>query len=436
MSPPDVIEYLLSLPQYANEGEDAHKPGLERMEMLMEAMGRPHESIRTVHVAGTNGKGSVASMTAAIATAAGLMTGLHTSPHLTHVEQRMCVNGTPAPRDWLVETIEEYRDVFDRVEASFFEVTVALAFRYFADQQVDLAVIEVGLGGRLDATNVLHPALAVITNIDLDHTELLGDSLAAIAREKAGIIKSKTPVLSGVADEEARTVIEQIADERTAPRHDLRSEVSWWAPYSDLSKSVVDIETPLRAYDRVSVSLAGTHQQVNAALAVRASELVIPAVQATSAPVFEGLKNVRTLTGFRGRLDVLQAEPLIVVDVAHNPPGIEAGLRTLDRALTSRGGTLFVGFNAVRGKQLSTVARLLANRDVELIPIPVDTPRALSPTEIAETLQRHGVKILESRPLPEVLEDFQRFSESGDALLLTGSHKIVELLPDSWSSDS
>jgi dihydrofolate synthase/folylpolyglutamate synthase len=435
MSRPDPVEYLLALPQYAND-ESAQKPGLERMERLMAGMDRPHEAIRTVHVAGTNGKGSVSSMIAAIATAAGLTTGLHTSPHLTHVEQRMRVDGTPAPRDWLADAVARYRPLFDRVEPSFFEATVALSFRYFADRRVDLAVVEVGLGGRLDATNVLAPALAVLTNIDLDHTELLGDTHAAIAREKAGIIKPRTPTLSGVEQAEARAVIAEVAAERDAPLRPLRDEVSWWAPYADLSGSVVDLETPLRPYDRLHVALPGAHQQTNAALAVRAAELVVPAVQATAAPVYEGVRDVRALTGFRGRLDVLQDEPLVLVDVAHNPPGIEAGLRTLDPVLTRRGGTLYVGFNAVRGKQLGAVGRLLSARDARVIPVPVDTPRALSPAEITETLRAHGAKVLDARPLDQVLDDFQRWAGTGDTLLLTGSHKMVELLPDAWADRS
>jgi dihydrofolate synthase/folylpolyglutamate synthase len=432
MSRSDAVEYLLGLPQYAND-TSAHTPGLERMEALMDAMGTPHRSIRTVHVAGTNGKGSVASLTAAIASAAGLRTGLHTSPHLTHVEQRMRVDGTPAPGDWLADAVAEYRPVFEEVEASFFEVTVALSFLYFAERAVDLAVVEVGLGGRLDATNVLRPALSIITTVDLDHTELLGDTLPAIAREKAGIIKPRTPVLSGVTQPPAAAVIAEVATERDAPLRRLPDEVSWWAPYADLSGSVMDLDTPLRSYDRVTVGLPGAHQQANAALAVRAAELVVPAVQATATPVYEGLRTVRARTGFRGRLDVLQDRPLVVVDVAHNPAGIAAGLEALDAALTERGGTLYVGFNAVQGKQLAEVGRLFAERAATVIPVPVDTPRARSPDAIAEAMRAEGVEVLAARPLADLLTDFQHFASADDALLLTGSHKMVELLPDEWA---
>lgn len=433
MPSPDALDYLFGLPQYGSVGEDARKPGIERVETLMEEMGRPHEALRAVHVAGTNGKGSVASMTAAISTAAGLKTGLHTSPHLTHVEQRMCVDGRPAPRDWLVDAINRYRDLFDRVAPSFFEVTVALSFRYFAEQNVDLAVIEVGLGGRLDGTNVLHPALSVITNIDLDHTELLGDTLEEIAREKAGIIKPQTPVLSGVTQEDAQVAIAEVARAQDVPLHELREEVAWWAPKADLYGSVMDLETPLRQYDRIHVPLAGAHQQANAALAVRAAELVVPAVQARPAPVHEGLRDVRALTGFRGRLEVLQDTPLIVVDVAHNAPGIAVGLEVMDAALTPRGGKLYVCLNVVEGKGLSDIARLLDQRDACVIPIPIETARALPTDEIARVLRSHNVEVRDPRPIEDALTDFQHFAHSGDALLLTGSHKLVEVLPETFS---
>jgi len=433
MSQSAPLEYLLGLPQYANDGAPAQKPGLDRMERLMEEMGTPHDALRTVHVAGTNGKGSVSSMIAAIATAAGLRTGLHTSPHLTHVEQRMRVDGTPAPREWLVETIARYRPLFDRVAPSFFEATVALTFRYFADRAVDRAVVEVGLGGRLDATNVLAPALSLITNIDLDHTDLLGDTIAAIAREKAGIIKPQTPVLSGPEQAAAHRVIAEVAAERNAPLHQLHNETTWRARHTDLSGSVMDLETPLRSYDRLQVPLPGTHQQTNAALAVRAAELVVPAVQSTAAPVHDGLRDLRSLTGFRGRLEVLQEEPLVVVDVAHNPPAIEAALRLLDTVRAERDGTFYVGFNAVQGKRLPDVARLFAERNAHVVPIPVDTTRALPPDEIAATLRDHGVTVLSPRSLAALLDDFQRQARPDDLLLLTGSHKMFALLPPDWT---
>jgi len=430
MSRSDALDYLLGLPQYANVADAAHKPGLKRMETLMAEMDHPHEALRAVHVAGTNGKGSVSAMIAAIATAAGLRTGLHTSPHLTRVEERMCINGTPAPTEWLGDAIDRYRPLFDRVEPSFFELTVALTFRYFAEQEVDLAVIEVGLGGRLDSTNVLRPALSVITNIDLDHTDILGETLADIAHEKAGIIKPNTRALSGVEQPDARRAIAETATEQEASLHEIDEEVSWHVHRADLDGSIMDVESPVRHYDRLHVDLLGDHQQRNAVLALRAAELLLPAVQSDASAVHDGLEDIRALTGFRGRLDVLQREPLIVLDVAHNPPGIAAGLRTVAPEVEKKGGTLYVCLNAVRGKRLAEVGTLLAERDAHVIPIPIDTDRAIPPNEIADTLRSAGVHVHEPRTLKTAITDFQAFAHPEDGLLITGSHKLVEVFPN------
>jgi len=431
----DALDLLLNLPQYANVADDAYAPGLARMEALVDAMGNPHEALRVVHVAGTNGKGSTAAMTAAIATAAGLTTGLHTSPHLTHVTQRMRVNGTPAPTDWLADTLDRHRGLIEEVQPSFFELTVALTFRYFAEQAVDLAVIEVGLGGRLDSTNVLHPALSVITHVDLDHTDILGDTLDAIAREKAGIIKPETPALSAVTQPEAQAAIADVAASQNAPLHRLDDEATWTTHRSDLTGSVFTLDTPARHYDRLSLSLSGRHQQRNAALAVRAAELTFlgdAEDDTADVAVREGLGDVRGHTGFHGRLDVLQEEPLTVVDVGHNPPAIAANLETIAPVVADRGGTLHVCLNAVRGKGLDETARLLAEHDARVTPIPIDTDRAIPPDEIAERLRAQGVTVNEPQPLADAIDAFRRTAAPEDVLLLIGSHKLVEHLPSEF----
>jgi dihydrofolate synthase/folylpolyglutamate synthase len=428
----DALDLLFDLPQYANVADDAYAPGLERMRTLVEALGNPHEALRVVHVAGTNGKGSTAAMTAAIATAAGLKTGLHTSPHLTHVTQRMRVDGTPAPTDWLADTLEAHRALIEEVQPSFFELTVALTFRYFAEQAVDLAVIEVGLGGRLDSTNVLRPALSIITHVDLDHTDVLGDTLDAIAREKAGIIKPGTPALSAVTQAEAQAAIAEVAAEQNAPLHQLDDEASWTTHRADLTGSVFTLDTPARRYDRLSLSLAAAHQQRNAALAVRAAELTVLAEtddEAADAAVRDGLGDVRGHTGFHGRLDVLQDAPLIVVDVGHNPSAIAATLDALAPVVAERGGTLHVCLNAVRGKQLDETARLLAEHNAVVTPIPIDTKRAIPPDEIAERLRAQGVTTNAPQPLADALDAFEQSAAPADGLLLTGSHKLVDVLP-------
>ncbi len=426
------LDLLLNLPQYANVADDAYAPGLDRMQTLVDELGNPHEALRAVHVAGTNGKGSTAAMTAAIATAAGLRTGLHTSPHLTHVTQRMRVDGTPAPTDWLANTLDQHRALIEEVQPSFFELTVALTFRYFAEQEVDLAVIEVGLGGRLDSTNVLRPTLSVITHVDLDHTEMLGDTLGAIAREKAGIIKPETPALSAVTQEEAQAAIAEVAAEQNAPLHRLDDEATWTPHQSDLTGSVLTLDTPARRYERLSLSLPGPHQQRNAALAVRAAELTFlndATDNAADAAVRGGLSDVQGHTGFHGRLEVLRTKPLIVVDVGHNPPAIAASLDTVAPVVAERDGTLHVCLNAVRGKGLDETARLLAAYDAVVTPIPIDTKRAIPPDEIAERLRAQGVTVNEPQPLADALDEFERTAVPADGLLLIGSHKLVEVLP-------
>jgi len=428
----DPLDYLLRRPQFANVADDAYAPGLARMEAVLAAMGNPHDALRAVHVAGTNGKGSVAAMTAAIATAAGLRTGLHTSPHLTHVTQRMRIDGEPAPRDWLADAVERHRPLFDRLEPSFFEITVALTFKYFAERNVEIAVIEVGLGGRLDSTNVLDPVLSILTHVGLDHTDILGDTLEDIAREKAGIIKPKTPVLSGVTKGEAKAVVSQTAEEKGVPLHDLRDEVTWHETESGLAGTIVDVETPLHRYDELHVSLPGRHQQANAALALRAAELTVPLVQKAPQPVYEGLHDVRGHTGFRGRVEMLKDEPIIVVDVAHNPPGVRAALDIVAPAVAARGGTLYVSLNAVEGKGLPEIAEALASFDAQAIPFPMDTQRALAPDTIANTLRAHGVTTHAPRSLAEAMKVFQRSAAPTDGLLCTGTHKVMEALPDAW----
>jgi dihydrofolate synthase/folylpolyglutamate synthase len=426
MTPDAATDLLLSLPRYAGTADDAYKPGLERMEALLDAMDHPQEAFWSVHVAGTNGKGSVASMVAALGTAAGHTMGLHTSPHLSHVTERMRVDGVPAPDDWLADAVAAHRDAFDRIAPSFFEATVALSFRYFADAGVDGAAVEVGLGGRLDATNVLQPALAVLTSVDLDHTAILGETLPEIAREKAGIIKPETPVLSGVQQLEAQSVIREVATERNAPLHTLTRETTWHARSQDLDGSVLDVQTPVRRYEALRVAVPGRHQQRNALLALRAAELAIPG--ATEASIRTGLQDVRRLAGLRGRLDVLQRDPIVVADVAHNPSSIEATLATVGPAVAERGGQLIVAFNLSRDKDLDGILALLAAHDATVQPVPVDVDRATPPDRLADAARRAGLAVRAPQPASRVLADFRASAAPEDALLVTGSHDLVATL--------
>lgn len=430
MTSANALAYLHDLPRFAGVANDAYRPGLERMKALMDAMDRPHEAFPSVHVAGTNGKGSTASMIAAIATADGQRAGLHTSPHLTHVTERMRVDGEPAPTDWLAGAVARYRTDLDCIRPSFFEATVALSLRYFAERKVDRAVVEVGLGGRLDATNILQPELALITSIDLEHTALLGDTHAAIAREKAGIIKPGVPVLSGVRPPDALDTIRHIAHEREAPLHALDAEVEVTCAETALDHSVLDIITPVRPYEALRVGLGGTHQQRNALLAVRAAEILGLSVDA----IYTGLRNVRRHSGLRGRLEVLQREPLVVADVAHNPSSLAATLDALGPALQARNGRLHVLLGLMRDKDIRAIAERLKAAGAIVTPVGLPSERALPAGALRDALVDRGVLVTAPSTVEAGLTAFQREAAAGEALLITGSHQMVEALVDGASS--
>jgi dihydrofolate synthase/folylpolyglutamate synthase len=426
----DAITYLHDLPRFAGVADDAYRPGLERMEALMDAMGRPHEAFPCTHIAGTNGKGSTASMIAAIATAAGQRVGLHTSPHLTHLSERMRVDGTPAPTGWLADAVARHRDAFDHIGPSFFEATVALSFLYFAEQHVDRAVVEVGLGGRLDATNILHPELALITSVDLEHTALLGDTLAAIAREKAGVIKPGVPVVTGVRQVEALDAIRRVAHEREAPLHVLDVEVNIHRADRQLDCSTLNITTPVRSYNALHVGLGGSHQQRNALLAVRAAELI----DLNADAIRTGLRDVRRLSGLRGRLEVLQRDPLIVADVAHNPSSLAATLDALQPTLDAHDGQLHVLLGLMRDKDMGAIARVLESADATITPVGLPSERALPVEVLRNALSDHGVRVADSSSIEAGVTAFRQQAATGDMLLITGSHQMVASLLQSTSS--
>ena len=261
----DAFEtYLLQLPRYGDKGAKAMHPGFERVNALVKAMGRPHTQFESIHIAGTNGKGSTASMVAAILRAAGhSRVGLYTSPHLTSMRERIRCDGAMVPVAWMNTAVAQYRHVMDAVQPSFFEAMTALAFLYFAEQEVSVAIVEAGLGGRLDATNILQPRLSIITCIDFDHMNVLGHSLSAIAREKGGIIKPGVPLLTATSQPEALAVLEAIGAHLRAPVHvthrECQMEAAQGADGLELTAT-----TPQATYSAATLELSGTHQAANA----------------------------------------------------------------------------------------------------------------------------------------------------------------------------
>ena len=279
-----------------------------------------------------------------------------------------------------------------------------------------------GLGGRLDATNVIHPELAVITRIGLDHTDILGGTLREIAREKAGIIKTGIPVVCGLQEPAALDELRRAARVQGAAFHAIADDTCLEAVSVQASGCRFDLDTPLQTYSGLAIDLAGMHQVENAALAVRSTELLFPGEAGIAAQIAQALRNVRSLSGLRGRLEVYRQEPLVVLDVGHNSEGLDAALAFMTSQLAPRQGQLYVAFGTMRDKDVSTMARQLANARAMVMTIPLDTERAFSPEEAARRLETEGVRVEPVRSASDVLARFYERSGPADGLLITGSH--------------
>ncbi|MEM1269158.1 MAG: folylpolyglutamate synthase/dihydrofolate synthase family protein [Bacteroidota bacterium] len=419
----EACTYLFTLPTFGRSDPGSYKPGLARIRHLARRLGNPHQRYPILHVAGTNGKGSTASMIAAIATAAGLKTGLHTSPHLFSFAERMRVDGVPADKAWIADATARVRPVIDEIAPSFFEASTALALLYFAESDVDVAVVEVGLGGRLDATNIVTPRLSVITSIGLDHTDKLGNTLTAVAGEKAGIVKPGAPLVTGATQPEVLTVLRNHAEAAGVPCHEASTEIQHSAHQADAAGTAFDAVSPVRSYAGLRVGLAGTHQVSNALVALRAAELALPA--ADEAAIRTGLANVRQLAGLRMRAEILHERPLIVGDVAHNPDGLDTALRFM----ASQGaGPLTVALGVMADKNVEEMATLLAQANATVIPVPVDSPRALPPDALTALLEAAGVPVLPAKPALETVDAFKHTASPDNRLLITGSHYVLAQL--------
>lgn len=317
----ETIDYLFNqLPVFQHIGGSAYKPGLERVERLLELCGRPDHKLKTVHIAGTNGKGSSSSLIASVLHASGLKVGLFTSPHLVDFRERIRINGEMIPESFVIAFVERMRPLIpDDLQPSFFELTTAMAFAYFVEQRVDIAVIEAGMGGRLDSTNVLHPLISLITNVSLDHTAYLGDTLAQIAVEKSGIIKPHTPIILGRSrEEEVLEVVSKRAYEMEAPLilADRSSEVMMYTALPHLG----GYRLTTAQYGTLTLPLYGIYQLENARAVLEVlGQLRTQGYAITPDDVAWGFRHVAAV-GLRGRLEVIRTEhPTTIIDTGHNP---------------------------------------------------------------------------------------------------------------------
>ena len=396
----EVTQWLFSqTPVFQNQGATAYKPGLEKMQALAAQLGNPHHNFPSLHIAGTNGKGSVSHLLASSLQEMGYKVGLYTSPHLLDFSERIRVNGQVITKEYVVDFVQEHHSFFLSEQLSFFEITVGMALAYFAQRQVDYAVIEVGLGGRLDATNIITPQLAVITNIGLDHTEFLGDSLAQIAYEKAGIIKENIPVVIGETQKETLAVFKAQAKEKKAPLY--------FAEKTQLPEFPLD--------------LMGSYQEKNKRTTYKALQVLL-AVDELPQKAIDGFAKVKKNTGLRGRWELIDQHPEIVADVTHNAEGFKMVAQQLKEKKFEGELHLVLGF--VKGKKMEAIFSLLPKNAHYYFCAP-SIPRALAVEEVLVIAENHG---LNARAFPSpanALEMARQVAKPKDFIYVGGSTFVV-----------
>lgn len=375
----ETIEYLYSsTPVFERVGASAYKEGLGNTIALDNHLGNPHRLYKTIHVAGTNGKGSTSHTLAAILQKAGMKVGLYTSPHLVDFRERIRINGIQVPEQYVVDFVNDNRGFFEPLHPSFFEFTTAMAFKYFAEQKVDIAVIEVGLGGRLDCTNIISPVLSVITNISFDHTGFLGDTLEKIAGEKAGIIKPGTPVVIGEYTDETKPVFVKKAEEMNAP--------------------ITFAQDKAGDYPMPEFELHGACQEKNAQTILTAcDELCRIGLLGANASdcISSGFAHVCEMTGLRGRWEKIQDSPLVICDTGHNLAGWEFLAPQIRRVYESRkagnpAARLRIVFGMVDDKDITSVISLLP-AEADYYFCQATTHRAIPVEKVVALASRHGL---------------------------------------------
>lgn len=400
----DTLDYLYnSAPLFQQIGAGAYKEGLENTWALDEHFGHPHRSFRSIHIAGTNGKGSCSHTLAAILQEAGYKVGLYTSPHLIDFRERIRVNGQPVPEAYVIRFVEEERAFFEPLHPSFFELTTAMAFRYFAEEKVDVAVVEVGLGGRLDCTNIIRPDLCIITNISLDHVQFLGDTLEKIAGEKAGIIKPGIPVVIGETTPETRPVFQKKAEEVGAPIHFAEEEVKEVHP---------DWEYELK----------GLYQEKNRRTLWAALPLLQEGgYQISESDIQAGFAHVVELTGLMGRWQKLQEHPTVVCDTGHNVGGIQYIAEQLRRQVFRR---LHIVIGMVNDKDVRGVLALLPRESTYYF-TQASVKRALPAGQLARLAAEAGLQGTCYPDVPSAVRAAQKESLPEDFIFVGGSSFIV-----------
>ena len=400
----ETIEYLFnSTPVFEHVGASAYKPGLQTTEILDAHYGHPHKNFKTIHIAGTNGKGSVSHSLASILQEAGYKVGLYTSPHLIDFRERIRVNGIPVSEEYVIRFVEDFKHLNSKrihpLSPSFFELTTALAFKYFAEEKIDIAVIEVGLGGRLDCTNIITPILSVITNISFDHTQFLGNTLAQIASEKAGIIKHQVPVVIRETTKETRPVFENKAKEMDAP--------IFFAE-----------EIDKRECDQFEFELKGSYQKKNLRTILCATKR-LPFIHPEH--IQKGLTNVCKNTGLMGRWQTLSTNPLIICDTGHNVGGWKYLAPQISSVPCDR---LHIVFGMVDDKDIRNVLSMLPKNAVYYF-TQANNHRAIPAQQVGELAKEYGLSGNTYPTVAQAYEEAKSSASENDFIFIGGSSYIV-----------
>ncbi|MBR5599870.1 MAG: bifunctional folylpolyglutamate synthase/dihydrofolate synthase [Bacteroidaceae bacterium] len=415
----ETVTYLYNCaPPFQQVGGAAYKEGLSTTLALDNHLGNPHRKYRTIHVAGTNGKGSTSHTIAAVLQASGYKVGLYTSPHLIDFRERMRVNGIPAPQEYIVDFVERHKAFFEPLQPSFFELTTAMAFNYFAEQEVDVAVIEVGLGGRLDCTNIIKPDLCVITNISKDHTQFLGNTLRDIAGEKAGIIKSGIPVVIGETTPETKPVFSAKATEVDAPIIFAEDEME----LRDATPCGNGFEYDTKEYGTLHGELGGFCQEKNANTILAAiRQLKSMGYHIDIESLRKGFTNITALTGLMGRWQKISEHPMTVCDAGHNIGGIEYIVRQLQ---TQECDTLRIVFGMVSDKDITAVLAMMPKSAVYYF-TQASIQRAMPSAELQEKASTFGLIGDHYPNVKAALEAARADSGANDFIFVGGSCFIV-----------
>ncbi|MBA7492690.1 Dihydrofolate synthase/folylpolyglutamate synthase [subsurface metagenome] len=415
----EALDYIYDLTKYGI------KLGLKNINYLLYLLGEPHKKLKIIHVSGTNGKGSTCSLISSILQSDGYKVGLYTSPHLVDFTERIEINRKPIERKKVSELLERIKPSIKKVanapsygHPTFFEVITSMAFLYFFEEQVDFLVLEVGLGGRLDATNVCEPLISVITHIDYDHMDKLGNSLEEIAREKGGIIKPEGIIISSKQYDEVYKEIKKIVDEKNSLIYSTGSEISYEIVKSDINGVIFDLKGIYRNYKNLYTPLLGRHQAENAATAISAIEaLKIRGVKISEKAIRAGLEKVK----WTGRLEIIQNNPTLILDGAHNPSGVKIVRQALEEIFSYHRLILVLAIFA--DKDYKKMIQILAPNADLIITTKARNPRATPPQIIAKEAAQYieKNKIIVTKDIPQAINSALSNSKEDDLICITGS---------------